>query len=423
MRTALLLLVIARTASAGPLDDAIAHASHPLSVEGGKLAGDGADVLRPAITAANFVMLGEDHGIAQIPALGAALCHELAPVGFRHLALEVGPSVAPMLEQFAAARDGAAREAAFVKRYPETIAFYDWKEERDMLAACAPMQLWGVDQELMGAPVYVLQQILATHPGATATAAVQQLVREDAADRAAAAKTGDYGKLFLLAAPQATLDAGAAALAKDGSPEAQRLFASLLESRAIYEGQQGPDPYFSNRRRARLMKRTFLDDLSVAAKAEKAFPKVLVKMGAWHMYRGLNPLHSSELGNMIGEAAEAHGVEAVNVLVLGIKGQQLHAAGVARPPQVSSLDLTGKDSDFAFLAPFFAHVDAHGWTLFDLRGLRPHFRKLGPIASPGSAGARSTAAGSAEPIDSELERVVFGFDFLVLIPDPKPEHA
>lgn len=411
MRTlvpSLVVAALAARAAADPLADAIAHARAPLAIANGKLAGQGADALRTAITAANFVMLGEDHGIAQIPTLGAALCNEL---GFHHLALEVGPSVGPQLADFASARDGAARQAAFVKKFPETIAFYDWKEEREMLAACAKaagstrLQIWGVDQELMGAPVLVLQKILDTKPGPLARAAIEGLVRDDAAARAAAAKTGDYGKLFLVTASQDALDAAQAALAKDGTAEAQQLFGSLLESRAIYLGQSGAEPYLSNRRRARLMKRTFLDDLSVAAKADKAFPKVLVKLGAWHLYRGLNPLRSSELGNMIGEAAEAHGVEAVNILVLGVKGQQLRPAGVARAPKPVALDLaTDKDSDFKFLAPFFTAADPHGWTMFDLRGLRPSFRKLGPI-------------------DPELERLIFGYDFLVVIPDPKSEHA
>ena len=46
--------------------------------------------------------------------------------------------------------------------------------------------------------------------------------------------------------------------------------ASILTSREIYRGQSGPTPYLSNRARARLMKETFLDDLGVAAKADKS---------------------------------------------------------------------------------------------------------------------------------------------------------
>ncbi len=401
MKTLALLVLAAGTAAASPLTDAIHKAASPLSVAGGKLAGPGADVLRPAITAAQFVMLGD--GIAQIPMLGGALCTELTPAGFHHLALEVGPSVAGELQGFSRAADGAARAAAFVKKYPETIAFYDWKEELAMLAACASYDLWGLDQELMGSPVYVLPKILATKPGPAAKAAIEGLVRDNAAARTAAAKTGDYAKLFLMSASQASLDAAKDALAKDGSPEAQAMFASLLESRDIYAGQMGEAPYLSNRHRARLMKGMFLDDLSAAAKADKAFPKVLLKLGAWHMYRGLNPLRSSELGNLVAEAAEGHKVAAINLLVLGVKGSQLRAAGVGHAPVAQPLDLANdKDSDYKILAPFYADL-GKDWMLFDLRTLRPSFGKLGAI-------------------DPELERVIFGFDFLVLIPDPRPSH-
>ncbi len=410
MRSLCLLLLWLALAAPSPLDDALANNRYPIELDhAGKLAGKGADVLRPALAAATFVMLGEDHGIAQIPAFGASLCRELAPAGLRTLALEVGPSVAPELAAFASARDGAAREAAFVRKFPETIAFYDWREELAMLQACAQaaapgkLQIWGVDQELMGSPVFVLQKILDTKPGPVARAAIAALVRDDATAHAAAAKTGDYGKLWLLTAKQDALDAAAAALAKDGSPEAQQLFASLVESRAIYLGQSGPDPYLSNRRRAKLMKRTFLDDLSAAVKADKAFPKVLVKLGAWHLYRGLDPLRSSELGNMLGEAAEGHGFEAVNIAIVGVKGKQLAVQGVGRVPKAVPLDLT-KNDDVKFLAPVFAAADAKAWTLFDLRALRTHFRKLGAL-------------------DPELERLIFGYDFLVMIPDPQPEHA
>src|SRR5579863_2832021 len=124
------------------------------------------------------------------------------------------------------------------------------------------------------------------------------------------------------------------------------------------------------------MKHTFFSHLNEAARAEGRLPKVMVKLGAWHLYRGLNPLRSSELGNLIGEAAEAYDVEAVNMLVLGVKGQQLRPAGVARTPAPQSLDLVGdKDSDYALLAPVWATADHHACTLFDLR--RSGWGKLG----------------------------------------------
>jgi hypothetical protein len=125
------------------------------------------------------------------------------------------------------------------------------------------------------------------------------------------------------------------------------------------EAHATDDSYAANHARARAMKGTFLDDLSAAAKAEKTFPKVLLLLDAQRAYRGLNPRRSSEMGNLIGEAAEGHKVEAINVLVTD-------AAPAA---------FAGK-----------------GMRLYDLRGLRPDFAST----------------------DVELERLVFGFDFLLV---------
>src|ERR1700680_4264749 len=71
-----------------------------ISVQDGKLAGPSAEVLRMALAEAQFVALGEDHGIRQIPEFAAALCAELAPHGFHHMGLEIGMYVAPELEKW-----------------------------------------------------------------------------------------------------------------------------------------------------------------------------------------------------------------------------------------------------------------------------------------------------------------------------------
>jgi hypothetical protein len=387
---------------------ALKQATWSLGAEDGKLTGTGARVLSAAIDDAQFVMLGEDHGIEQVPALAAALCGELGPRGFRRMAIEVGPSVAPELERFAGAADGTAQASAFAKAFPEAIAFYDWKEELAMLQRCAKaaggLEIWGLDQELMGATQLVLRNILATKPGPVARAAIVALLRDADAARVEAAKTGDYGKLYLLTGGQAALDGAKAALAKDATPAAQAMFAALLESRAIYQGQASATPWLSNRQRARLMKSTFTDRLGAAAVKEQQLPKVFLKLGAWHLYHGVNPLRSSEIGALVTEIAEGHKVSAVNLAVLGVKGQQLHPAGVGRPAAAGALDLAhDKDSDFRWLAPLFAAQVAKAWTLFDLRALRPSFGTYGKL-------------------DGELERLIFGYDFLVLIGDPRASH-
>ena len=381
-----------------------------ITARDGKLAGPGADVLRAALVEAQFVLLGEDHGIAQIPEFGGALCAELVPRGFHHMALEIGPYVAPELERFARGVNGAGQFAEFLKAYPETIAFYNWREEFAMLQQCekaaAPkgMRLLGVDQELMGSTGFLLDRILATNPGPQAKAAVQSLLRENREARAAAAKSGNPWDLLMTAATQEELDHARDLLAGHGDAETQRLFASLLESREIYLKNKSSDYYNSNRQRALLMKKNFVQQLAAEARSEGATPRILFKFGGLHMFRGINPLHSSELGNLVSEAAEGHQQKSAHILILGVKGEQAHFAGIGKPSQPGPFNLAAdKDSDFPFLKPLFDTQVPGSWTLYDLRSLRDGFSKYGKV-------------------DSELERVIFGYDFVVLIPDATPSH-
>ncbi len=382
-----------------------------ISVQDGKLGGPSAEVLRAALADAQFVALGEDHGIRQIPEFAAALCAELAPHGFHHLGLEIGPYVAPELEKMARSADGAKQLAEFEKKYPETLAFYNWQEEFAMLEKCESlaspghMTIWGLDQEFMGATGFLADKILATNPGPDAKAALEMLLKETDQARAGAAKSGSPGDLFMMTAKQEELDHVRDLLKKQGKPEAQKLFEAFLVSREIYQKNMTGDYYKSNRQRALLMKKNFSEPFAASSQSNGVLPKVFFKFGAYHMYRGINPLHSSELGNLISEAAEANQLKSVHILIAGVKGEQLHFAGIGKPAEAAPLDLAGdKDSPFLFFKPLFDTQVENSWTLYDLRALRDGFSKYGKI-------------------DSELERVIFGYDFVVFIPDPKASHV
>jgi hypothetical protein len=382
-----------------------------IAVQDGKLAGPGAEVLRTAMAEAQFVALGEDHGIRQIPEFAAALCAELAPHGFHHMALEIGSFVAPDLEKMARSADGTKQLAEFEKKYLETIAFYNWQEEFAMLQKCESaaspghMTIWGLDQEFMGATGFLADRILATNPGPEAKAAIEMLLKEATEARLAAAKSGNPGDLFMMTTKQEELDHLRDLVKKQGKPEAQRLFDAFLVSREIYQKNMGGDYYNSNRQRALLMKKNFSEPFAASSQSNGVLPKVFFKFGAYHMFRGINPLHSSELGNLISEAAEANQLKSVHILIVGLKGEQLHFVGIGKPAEAAPLDLAGdKDSPFLFLKPLFDAQVENSWTLYDLRALRDGFSKYGKV-------------------DPELERVIFGYDFVVFIPDPKASHV
>ena len=382
---------------------------YALTLSGSNLDGSALSVLRPAVQNAQFVLVGEDHGIAQIPAIVGALCDQLVPAGFHTMALEVGPLAARNLEAWIREPGGRGQLAAFERHYPANIAFYNWSEEFDLLSRCAakatgPFHVWGLDQELMGSSGWILTKILEQKPGPGAARETSHLLQKNDEAYAAASKSGNPGELMMMSASDDELNGLRAALLHEGNPASQALFDSLLESREIYKKNMDGQIAESNRQRALLMKHNFVANYERASSNGAPASKVLLKFGAWHMFKGVNPLQNNDLGNYVTELADGQGTSSVRILILGVKGDQLRFAGIGRPPAPAPLNLAeDKDSDFLYLKPMFDNMLADGFTVFDLRGFRSGFQSLSPV-------------------DREMERLIFGYDFLVLIPHPAASH-
>jgi hypothetical protein len=408
LATACLFRAASLPAQDNAFHDRLLKNRYALTVSGDQLGGAALPVLHSAMKEAQFVLVGEDHGIAQIPALMRGFCDLLMPSGFHTMAIETGPLAADRLKAWARDPKGRAELADFEKQFPASIAFYNWPEEFDLLSHCAAksgntFHLWGLDQELMGASGLILTEILKQNPGSEATRQAKRLLEKNNEAYAAAAKSGNPGELLMLTASDDELNSLRDALRKEGNTPSQRLCDALIESRQIYQKNMNGQGAESNRQRALLMKHNFVADYR-AASADGVPPKVLFKFGAFHMFKGINPLLNNDLGNYVAELADGQGTSSVRILILGVKGEQLRFAGIGRPAAAAPLDLAeDKDSDFLYLKPMFENMQPEGFTVFDLRGLRAGFHSLGNV-------------------DREMERLILGYDFLVLVPHPAASH-
>lgn len=203
----------------------------------------------------------------------------------------------------------------------------------------------------------------------------------------------------MVAADDKELAAGAAALQKDGSAEARSLFASLVESHEI--NRTSPAEYVNARRRERLMKTLFAANYARAAPTAAAPPKVLLKFGAYHVYRGLNPVHGSGIGNYVAEFAESQGARSLHIYLMAVKGSQPIHPGVDQPAQLRPFNLADQPG-FRYLQPVFSNLLGSGWTMFDLRPLRPD------LNAPGGA------------MNPDMATLIFGYDILVIVPEGTP---
>jgi hypothetical protein len=389
---------VAEEATPSPFPSRLAQAIAPLDVNPDGLSGAGALILSQAIDASRYVLIGESHHTREIPAFTTQICRLMAPSGLTAMAIETGPEAARVVDFVMRSENREARVDDFVRAHPDSVAFFNGRDEVRMAGDCAAaagpkFQLWGLDQEFLGSSGHLLQEMLASRPGPLARAALTGLAAQDEKATAAALASGSPFDLFLLSVTQDDLDKAAAAVARDGGTRVRYLFGLLTETRAIYQASRSGQGD-ANGRRARLMKRTFAAHL-----AENPNARVLMKFGAYHVYKSLNPLNQRDLGAYVAERAEGEGASALHIMVLGAKGSEGGYGGVGRPAVVRSFDMMDdKDPDWRKDATLAKAADAApgSWMLVDLRTLR----------------TKSVLA-SAPP---EWRELALGYDIAILAP-------
>ena len=367
-----------------------------ITLDKGTLSGPGAVPLLHASRQAQYVLLGEDHGIAEIAQFSSSYFNALAPAGFTTLVTESGPAVASAIETMLKRPGAVAAIASFNASYPDSVAFYSMRQEAEMLASFAVaagprFEHWGVDQEFVGAAKYLITLMLAQPVNPAARAKLESLRQMEAVAAQKAAATGNPMAYLMLSASTEELAAVRPLLSGPKEKTALALLDALLESHTIYQKSASKAPgdrALSNAMRLALFKHTLATRLAVKEQ------KLLVKLGANHAYKGINPLNNRDIGNFLAERAEGQGRSSLHLIVLAVKGQQLRFTGAGRPHQPAPVELGSP----AFKLLASAGATDGSWSLFDLRPLRPDARKL--------------AAG-----DIDLLNLLNGYDFAVLIPE------
>jgi hypothetical protein len=399
-----LLALLLRPAHAAPAPDALhqrlAAARLPLAIGTTNPSGPGWQLILSAIAATRLVAIGEDHLSTEIPAFAGAVCDALGP-SLAAMAVEAGPTAAALAADHLRAPNPAADMAALTARYPDSVAFLNSAPENALLSRCARaagprFQLWGLDQEFLGAAGRLLDAALAQPLRPPARAALATLRRQEQQDAAAAAQSGDPTQLFTFQANDTQLTEATRLVRQGGTPEAQRVLALLTTTHRIYAANLAGDPQ-ANLARAQLLKTNLATHLA-ALNFPAGQGKVLLKFGEWHLYRGYNPLAERDLGNALAEYADANGAASLHIAVLGAAGVHALYAGYRRPLRQQPF-VMANDPQYRWIAAAVDEMEPTGWTVFDLRRLR----------DPEPAG-----------IPTAWSRLIEGYDLLVMIPQLTP---
>ncbi|MCB1019998.1 MAG: hypothetical protein KDC27_08720 [Acidobacteria bacterium] len=357
----------------------------------GRLIGPAAEWLRAEAAKAQFVFVGEEHDVREIPLLAGAFWQELVPLGYTHVGIEAGPWLGDRLDRFARFGDRRALadfQAATLPRLPnvsvppiseEDLAFYELlgRVSGPRRRSAAPL-IWGLDAEHRAAPL--LKRLAELSP-ARRRPDVQSLAEQvEAAERG-----GDYNTRAFRDAIERALDSIKA------KPETELGY--------VIEGLRwriaGPE----ERAGRNLKKELFLRRYRAAQAKGEAKPRVMLRLGAYHGARGLmHDFGSSTLANFLAELSIAEQTSMMNIAIINC--QDTSPGDFPRP-------CTWEQQ--RALQPFRSAA-VGDWTLFDIRALRePVMRaRLGAL--------------QAYPEGWEYWNLVMSFDAVILLSRSEPSR-
>lgn len=380
---------------------------HPLALENGRLTDSGADLLLSAARAARYTLVGETHGVAEVPRLVGALFRALRSDGYRHLALEIGPVQAERAAELLSGPRPMETYRAYLREHWPAVPFYSWKTEVELLVdaveVAGPSALWGLDYDIMG-DRYPLRRLRELAPDTGARAAAERLVRRAEAMLRRATRTGDLSAAMMFSEPPSTWRELRKSYDPAPGSEADRILTQLEATAHVNEAWIAGRRWTSNRRRVRLLKDNFL---RLRAEADPE-ARVMVKMGGFHLNRGRTRNNTYDVGNFLGELARAEagpvdadparadGGRSFHVLVLGGPGRR---RGAIDPRTLGLRPVPTVLSDETHWSHPLARAAYHDrWTVYDLRPLRP-------LADAGQLGDPPAAV-----VD-----VIFGYDAVVVL--------
>lgn len=380
-----------------PLADRLAAraAEHslPVTFADGRASGPGVDRLIEEGKAARFFLLGEEHGVAQVPALVSTLMPALKPAGYSRLGVEVSVPAALMLDTAAAGGLEALRAFHADRR---GVAFYGMSEEARMLAdvrAAFPGKspvLFGLDYEVLS-DRRLIEALQAKAP-ASAAGPLRAL---DEASRAGWAKYDSSRNLMdilMFSGDPALVRAVRGAWPKPDAASAS-ILDTLEQTMAVNQHETAGRYFQSNDTRAAFNRANWARFWSVEGR-RKSPPRALLKFGAGHMVRGRSMTEVYDIGSIVSETAALRGETSFHLLVIPLNGKQAYLEAKTltyAPTNASSVEEMA-------LEPLARAALTGSSTLIDLRPLR----SLMPGAVTRNADAR-------------LSRVVHGFDMLLLV--------
>lgn len=343
---------------------------------GGQFSGKGWDKLLEKSKRTNYVMIGEDHFIAEVPLFTQAFAAQYKPDNY---ICEVDKW---MMEIFASkiTKSTQAQLDAWVTSNYNGFSFFQKKNEFDMMRAMLnqKVNLIGIEQVGLMSTTIIYQYLSET--GSPKNKKLYEMMR-DSSFVTNEKFFADTKHPFFMITPlfkttMAKLDKASM------KPDELALTEALVRSAGIYETG-------SHRERIKLMQENLMALYPQTLKGKKN----LFKFGANHTMKGESYIPVYDIGTTGNILAQAEHQDSYHILILPRAGKQ---AGFLSGSQ----DINTKEGIFAALWQYLDKSSKTEWTMIDLEPIRAAIRR-----------------NEIDITDVMLRKTLMGYDALVVIPE------
>lgn len=352
--------------------------------------GEGWEKIISAAQKHKYFLIGEDHGMAEIPSFTRALIEH---INYELFVTEIDSITASVAQEIS--RSGEAQIRKFHERYPSALSFFSAKEEFEILTALARNKatIWGLDQVSLFSTGIVFRQLekASTSGSAKELAASFAKLSDDLFTEATT--SGNLDTLFIFSTEPAVFEELQVAF-KDESAAARQILKDIYTSWKIYNQIDGAN----HSTRIGYMKSKLLNSYIHQHFKKQQYAKVLYKFGAYHVGKGESVIGGYEIGNFVANLAHAEGTSSYHLMVVGKEGEKntfLPIDGMQKAP----FDMKEKGSGLSSLIPLENLVSKDAWAFFDLQSIQRELRKR-----------------NIEMQGSLLANALNGYDGLIIIP-------
>lgn len=339
--------------------------------------GPGWEKIVKRLALSNDVLIGEDHFTNEIPYFTSAIA---AKVRFDNFFGEIDPFTASILQQKIKTLSADALKD-YINTYGNTFSFYSYISELALLDQFkqSNTNFFGTDQILLVGDRVICSELQKTTKNPAAKKIYQTIATNSKLYFDLFLK--DQSKPFYLLSDDFSKKMDTLAKLKL-SKEEEKIIDKFKLSAKIYKKQD-------HKLRIQLMK-----DQLMNVYGQWQGKRNLFKYGANHLAKGESFLEIYDIGNLVNNLNDANYKKSLHIMILGNSGTQ------ASPFEgFPSEEIDPNGAMLKTLSPIIKTVDGQYWHCYDLAPLKTELN-----------------AGRLIVEDIKLQRVIKGYDLLVVIP-------